>query len=169
MLLPPAEVLASWPAPNYINPETRGPALIIISSILLAVATVSVSLRVLEKLTVFKSFGIDDILILLALLPSIASLVCVGIVTYQYDYERHSWDIPLQNILSGRKFIFAIQILFTVSTILIKLSILFYIRRLFANSGASISYVINASICISGLMFVAFIFSFLFQCRYVAL
>jgi hypothetical protein len=62
----PLEVIASWPTPNYTNPERRGPALIIVNSILLPLALIVVGLRLYTRLRISRSAGWDDIFIALA-------------------------------------------------------------------------------------------------------
>jgi len=53
---------ASWPAPNYENPETRGKAsFFIVTSI---VTTVVVALRLYSRHYILRSVGIDDALLL---------------------------------------------------------------------------------------------------------
>ncbi len=63
MRLPPPDVVASWPAPNYINPETRGPALIIVELLTVFISTVCIALRLYVKAHVIHSVGWDDWLI----------------------------------------------------------------------------------------------------------
>jgi len=63
---PPSQQLRQWPTPNYVDPERRGPELIVVNSIFLAFATVFIALRLYTRLFVRKWFGIDDIFILLA-------------------------------------------------------------------------------------------------------
>ena len=62
----PPEVIASWPAPNYINPQTRGNALVIINSVLISIVFVVICLRLYVRLYIKRWFGSDDALILLA-------------------------------------------------------------------------------------------------------
>ena len=64
---PPPEVIASWPPANLKNPVTRGSGLIVINSILLALVLWIVPLRCYTRLCITKSFGKDDILMILAL------------------------------------------------------------------------------------------------------
>lgn len=66
MQLPSVSVLSSWPTSNLINPETRGPAEIITVSVLLALVTILLCIRVYTRLWVSNGFGLDDVLILLA-------------------------------------------------------------------------------------------------------
>lgn len=66
MKLAPASVLASWPAPNYHDPVRRGPTGQIVSIILAVVAAVVLAMRMYTRLRVVRSFGLDDVLILVA-------------------------------------------------------------------------------------------------------
>jgi len=63
----PIEVIASWPTPDYISPETRGPGLIILNSVLIIILTVVVLLRLYVRVHMLKWFGIDDLFIIVAL------------------------------------------------------------------------------------------------------
>ena len=67
MLIPPLEVIASWPQPNYVDPKTHGPGLLVLDAILLLVVLFVVGLRYYTRLCITRSFGADDILIGLAL------------------------------------------------------------------------------------------------------
>jgi hypothetical protein len=61
MQLPPAEVLLSWPTPNYVDPpDVRGLELPIITFVLFPIALIMVALRVFTRLFISKSFGVDD-------------------------------------------------------------------------------------------------------------
>jgi hypothetical protein len=67
MLEIPPEVVKTWPAPNYDNPETRGPGLIILVSLFFTIATFVVSVRWYTRWYITGSFGADDILILVTM------------------------------------------------------------------------------------------------------
>jgi hypothetical protein len=60
------ELVAEWPKPNYINPETRGPALYIINGLFFTLATFAIVIRLYARIFVRRWFGLDDFLILLA-------------------------------------------------------------------------------------------------------
>lgn len=66
MQTPPLSVIASWPPPNYVNPETRGPAVIIVLAIFLAIVTLLIAIRIYTRIFVSRGFGLDDVLIILA-------------------------------------------------------------------------------------------------------
>ncbi|GAB7347201.1 hypothetical protein MBLNU459_g3308t2 [Dothideomycetes sp. NU459] len=78
----PAALLAAWPEPNYAHPERRGPELTIVAIALLAIASVFVALRVYVRAFMLRSFGIDDWLITIGMLPAVALAVASVISTY---------------------------------------------------------------------------------------
>lgn len=63
----PIPVLLSWPIPNYINPPTRGPTLVIVNAILISLVVVVVLLRIYTRIAIKRWFGADDVFIALAL------------------------------------------------------------------------------------------------------
>lgn len=66
MKSPPAEVIASWPEPNYVNPQTRGrPELLIVGGIFLSLSLITFSLRLYTRLRISKNFGADDIVLII--------------------------------------------------------------------------------------------------------
>lgn len=100
-----------------------------------------------------------------------------------YDFNRHTWDVPLPmfisqakvrnniavvhgNILTKlRQVVFATEILYIVATGLIKLSILCFYRRLAANSiTKTFVYLVWASMAFVIAYMVTFIFVIVFTC-----
>jgi hypothetical protein len=62
----PLSVILSWPKPNYVDPVRRGPALVIVNSLLLPLALIVVGLRLYTRLAICRSAGLDDLFIALA-------------------------------------------------------------------------------------------------------
>lgn len=60
------EVKASWPEPNYENPEYQGPQLLVVGIILLILSTAVVVLRIWVRLFMKNTAGWDDWLMVLA-------------------------------------------------------------------------------------------------------
>lgn len=79
---PDLAVIQSWPKPNYINPETRGPALTIVNIIFIILVFLIVGLRYYTRLRITRSFGTDDIVIGL----SVVSWQVVGVVYIRLTY-----------------------------------------------------------------------------------
>lgn len=67
MQLPSLAVLATYPKPNYVNPETKGPDLLVANCVMFSVASVVVGLRIYTRVFVSRCFGADDVFVLLAL------------------------------------------------------------------------------------------------------
>lgn len=66
MRLPPPEVLATWPKPNYVNPQTRGPALMIVELITLPIALLCLGLRLYVRIGIMRQTDWDDWLMVVA-------------------------------------------------------------------------------------------------------
>lgn len=66
-LHPPPEVIASWPNPNYVDPQTRGYGQVILCAVLGFFSIFTVSIRLWTRARVTNNFGIDDFIILLAM------------------------------------------------------------------------------------------------------
>ena len=66
MRLPPPDVVASWPAPNYVDPETRGPALLITVLIIMPIALVTLACRLYVRMYLLRRAGWDDWLMIAA-------------------------------------------------------------------------------------------------------
>jgi hypothetical protein len=63
MLIPPASILATWPAPNYVDPETRGDTGRILGVVLASLVTIVLAVRFYTRRFISKSIGLDDVLI----------------------------------------------------------------------------------------------------------
>lgn len=70
---PPPEVVASWPAPNYAHPRTKGLTLVVVELLLIAIVFVVVLLRVYSRVYLRKTFGLDDWFILPATVGTLNS------------------------------------------------------------------------------------------------
>ncbi|KAL2428899.1 hypothetical protein ABEF95_004937 [Exophiala dermatitidis] len=129
-LHPPPSVVASWPRPNYIDPNTRGPALEYICIIFSAVAVVVLAARLYSRLFITRAPGLDDLLALFALFASIALSVLVIIGNKLYYSGRHVWDIPPSTFVPHRINVWASMWCYVVAATLIKISVLLFYRRL---------------------------------------
>jgi hypothetical protein len=101
-LTAPAEVVASWPKSNYINPETRGDGLFIVTLSLASLGIVVVSSRMYSRCFITKAIGIDDVIVAVALGFSIALSTMIIIGNKVYDSGRHIWDIPPAKFVGHR-------------------------------------------------------------------
>ncbi|KAF2964982.1 hypothetical protein GQX73_g8572 [Xylaria multiplex] len=141
MKILPIEAVASWPKPNYINPESRAPIGKAIGSTLLALVTVILAIRLYSRTRLTRGFGLDDTFICLAYFPA-AAFTIAGIITQEhFQWARHIWDVE-PKFLSPTLLITLIHlILFDLATTLTKLSMLAMVRRLTATSRNSLENV----------------------------
>lgn len=62
----PFEVIAKWPTPNNVSPETHNPAMVVIIIFLMICVTVLMGIRLYTRQVISNGAGLDDVLILLA-------------------------------------------------------------------------------------------------------
>ena len=66
MQLPPWNVIVSWPKPNYVDPVTRGDALLVLMILFSILVFLAVIGRYYSKIVIKRWFGWDDSMITLA-------------------------------------------------------------------------------------------------------
>ena len=104
MRLPPLEVLATWPAANYEHPsELRGNELLITTCIVFPIALFLVAIRMYTRICISGSFGIDDVLLLMAIPPAIGVATLLSLAVTRWGWDRHIWDVPTDEITLGLK------------------------------------------------------------------
>ncbi|KAI1419341.1 hypothetical protein F5Y12DRAFT_720815 [Xylaria sp. FL1777] len=166
MRIPPIEVIASWPEPNYINPESRAPAGRIIGSIFLVLVTIVLAIRVYSRKQLTKGCGLDDIFICLAYLPATAFTIS-GIITQEdYQWSRHIWDVEPKFLSLNIIITLVHLVLFDLATSLTKLSMLAMTRRLTAAANNKLENVVvlALAVLITSNCFI-FVMVEIFQCR----
>jgi hypothetical protein len=131
MQLPPPSVLASWPQPNYENPSvTRGPAVLILTLVFAPITFIIVLLRTYTRVCISRSFGADDTCILLALIPTLICGILTLLAVHSHGWDRHSWDVPAEQLTTGLKYGMAVEVTFAIAGGLTKMSLLFFLRRI---------------------------------------
>jgi hypothetical protein len=85
----PPEVLKTWPKPNYVNPTTRGNTLMILELTLLPIAMVVVFLRMWVRISWLRKVGIDDWVMLVAMIFSIGTVSQSGLHMAVESLEIH--------------------------------------------------------------------------------
>lgn len=86
---PPLQVVAGWPPPNFVDPETRGPALVITNVILIVLVLIAVALRYYARAKITRSFGIDDIFIGVAVVWGFSDCWFAGLRQQSYRADRY--------------------------------------------------------------------------------
>lgn len=124
MRSPPLEVILSWPKPNYVDPVTRGPSLMIVELTLLPIAMIVVFLRMWVRIGWLHKSWYDDYLMILAMFFSIGTTILVIMATQLYGWDKHVWDLRPAEMETGRKASMAGQTLFVLASSTVKMSIL---------------------------------------------
>ncbi|EEP77155.1 predicted protein [Uncinocarpus reesii 1704] len=126
---PPPAVMATWPTPNYINPQEKGPGVVIAAAVLGFVMLVIVGLRLWVRFGLQREPGLDDYIIAVALLPAIGLAIVMGIISPLHGWYRHIWDTPPTSFVGIIKLNWIAQVFFLFANILTKISILvLYLR-----------------------------------------
>ncbi|QSZ35475.1 hypothetical protein DSL72_008345 [Monilinia vaccinii-corymbosi] len=164
MQLPPIETLAAWPMPNYVDPETRGKGVVIVNAILFPVALGVLLIRFYTRLHISKSFGLDDWLIIAAMVPATTFAMLAILAEEAFKFNRHTWDVPTTQIVFGLQFVLITQIVFTFSHTLTKCSMMALLYRILANGRLfkMVTTVAAAMIALQGTLFIIVV---IFQCR----
>ena len=89
MRSPPPEILKTWPKPNYVDPVTRGPGLMIVELTLLPLAMVVVFLRMYIRVAWLHKSWIDDYLMVLAMVRYCAFGVAKWLLTITVLFDRY--------------------------------------------------------------------------------
>jgi len=66
MRVPPPNVVASWPPPNYVNPVNHGYALLAIELTIMPLAVLSLLARLYVRFVKVRRSGVDDWLMVAA-------------------------------------------------------------------------------------------------------
>ncbi|EGS17171.1 uncharacterized protein CTHT_0064860 [Thermochaetoides thermophila DSM 1495] len=130
MRLPPPEVMATWPKPNYVNPETRGSTLIVVEILTLFLAVTCVALRLYVRIVMMRKTDWDDWLMVGASIFGAGITACVILAVTRYGWNIHVWDLTPMKMVSGRQVSLAAQAIFVGATCLAKTSILLSYLRL---------------------------------------
>ena len=93
MRIPPGWVIEHWPTPNYVNPVTHGPAILIVNVIFLALVLVAFVGRFYSRIVVKKWFGIDDVMCVLGLVSAAFHLHhAFAVLTLTVDIHNRHWN-----------------------------------------------------------------------------
>lgn len=160
MKLPPEAILATWPTPNYIDPPTRGPGVLIVNATCLSLAFIVVSLRIYTRIRITYSAGVDDVLIIIGLISAIAMAAVTSIAT-----NRHIWDIELSHLVTVQKLNLSWQIFYSLASCFTKISLLWFCRRLISKGHFRLyNWAFILSMIFVGLSCVLFTVISIFQC-----
>ncbi|KAF1995916.1 hypothetical protein P154DRAFT_331548 [Amniculicola lignicola CBS 123094] len=124
MRYPPPEVMKTWPKPNHVDPDTRGPGLMIVELTITPIAVICVLLRLWVRVAWLRKAWWDDWLMVIAMIFSCGTTALVILATQTYGWNVHVWDLTFPQMETGRKASMAGQTLFVLASSFVKMSIL---------------------------------------------
>lgn len=124
------EVIASWPTPNYVDPDDRGPGLVYVCIIFNVVSTILCAARVYSRVFITKAPGVDDFLIVCGQVTSIVLAILIIIGNKVFFSGRHVWDIPISTFRGHRLNVWISMWFYIASSTFVKVSVLLFYRRL---------------------------------------
>lgn len=107
----------------------------------------------------------DDYCLAVGYLMMVAQwmIVFVGVNRFQWGY--HIYDMKLSSLLIDYKFLYVYEMLFTSTLVMVRLSLLFFLGRLFREVSRSFAY-LNDTLIVCNVVFgVASVFAYTFQCE----
>ncbi|GLI79413.1 hypothetical protein PoHVEF18_007746 [Penicillium ochrochloron] len=167
MQLPPLAVMATWPTPNYVDPPTRGHGVLIVNVVCISLAFLVVILRLYTRLRITCSAGVDDVLIVIGLAFAIAMVAVTSLASENWGWNRHIWDVPETWLSTVQKLNIVFQIMFSWSSSITKISLLWFCRRLLGAGKGNFkwfNWAFIGSMIFVGLSCLMFTFISIFQC-----
>ncbi|KAK2042612.1 hypothetical protein LZ31DRAFT_555905 [Colletotrichum somersetense] len=112
--------------------ETRFAEILAILIIGAVFSTLAVALRAFTRLKMLRTFGLDDVLMVVAQVLVLGTAVAIGLES-AWGLGKHSWVQPKEDFIPYMKSFYVSIILYNIATTVVKLSILLQYRRIFAN------------------------------------
>ncbi|KAI4643672.1 hypothetical protein J4E93_006684 [Alternaria ventricosa] len=163
-LHPPPEVLLSWPRPNYVDPEERGWGPPILLMVVLGITFLVYCARMWARLVISKNFGLDDILVSMAMLPLFGLTISSVLGIRIYGFQWHVWDQTQETLVTTREIAFAIELNYMLTSTLIKVSILCFYRRIGDRLTNQFIYWVYGTIAFCIVYGIAFTIAIVFTC-----
>ncbi|KAF2136680.1 uncharacterized protein K452DRAFT_202007, partial [Aplosporella prunicola CBS 121167] len=127
---PPLSLVSAWQTDSYPHGIRRNWGLVVFTIILFTLTVSAVAARFWVRFFVQRNPGIDDALIVAALLPITGLAIATCLAGRLYGFDRHIWDLPPDLAVQSRQIHMVIAAMYMVSTGLTKISILCFYRRM---------------------------------------
>ncbi|KAK6362578.1 hypothetical protein TWF730_000035 [Orbilia blumenaviensis] len=151
--------------PNYIPPRYNQDLLNGFTIATATFTTVMISIRVYVRTKQSRGrFSMDDYCLAVGYLMMLSQwiLVLVGVNNYQWGY--HTYDMKLSSLLFDYKILYVYEVIFTCTLVMVRLSLLFFLGRLFREASRSFTILNNTLIVCNILFAIASVFAYTFQC-----
>ncbi|GAB7366365.1 hypothetical protein MBLNU230_g8164t1 [Neophaeotheca triangularis] len=161
----PLSVWASWPEPNYADPERRTwmPAFSLVWQI---VSTLLVFGRFfLRARKLAGPFGLDDLFIFVAWLLSVGLTTTAWVNTIHHGVDRHTWDVRPDLFPPAALTAWLAQVFFLTSSCATKISILLFYRRMAVDVERKWQFAIWGAMAFTALYCLGFFLAYCLICQ----
>ncbi|KAK7531182.1 hypothetical protein IWX46DRAFT_371515 [Phyllosticta citricarpa] len=161
-LHPPLELYHAWQTDQFPHGERRDWSIVIIVTLFGVLAYATVAARLWARVMVNRNSGLDDALIVVALIFTSGLAISVMLGSRLYGFDRHIWDLTPTLGVQSREITMAIEATYIIATGITKISILCFYRRIASGTVAnwflyttwtSIAFVIAYMIAFLGTLF----------------
>ncbi|KAJ4305542.1 hypothetical protein N0V90_001073 [Kalmusia sp. IMI 367209] len=120
--------------------------------------------RMWARVTIQHRAGLDDWLMLVSLAPTIGLIIGVGVANEKL-FNRHIWDNKPSEWLSQRKITWALELLYIISSGMVKASVLLFYRRMGFKSVSNVFRITTVVSLVSVVLFTTgYLFALFFSC-----
>ncbi|GFP60294.1 hypothetical protein ACSS6W_000105 [Trichoderma asperelloides] len=140
----------------------RGPQLIAVVAVLLVFSLTATILRCYVRISLVKAFGVDDYLMVFAMMTFIA-FCSVCLTGVHYGTGRHYWDLAEHDIQEALMYWYFCYIWYCVTMVLTKISIGYFLLRITVERIHN--WIILVVMSLSVITGICFLFITTFQCH----
>ncbi|TID24545.1 hypothetical protein E6O75_ATG02910 [Venturia nashicola] len=164
---PPIETVVAWSKiANPSNPsQTRGWELVVLVVILFSITIFTVVARLWARLKVQHNAGLDDIIVVVTMIPTTGLALAIALASRLYGHNRHVWDLSPSMTVNSRKITMVISALYVISTSLTKISILLFYRRMSDRVSKAFRFAVHACIVFVVAYMITFLTTLFLTCR----
>ncbi|KAM5447045.1 hypothetical protein MaudCBS49596_006226 [Microsporum audouinii] len=153
--------------PNIIDPPSQWAGNIALHTVCLTLATAAVAMRVYTRTLITRTrMGVDDYFCLISYVLTVA-FSALMIKSYTLGIGRHLWDTPPLWVPYALKYFTFAQYVYLTLTATIKLTFLFFYRRVFSPQTLS-NILITSGITFVAISHAAILFATVFSCSPIA-
>jgi hypothetical protein len=133
-------------APNFVDPPSLTNTIRVLDGVFVSSMLVALLVRLYVRFRLVRTWGWDDYFCIAASFGSLAHFIMHQHL-YAIGFGRHMWDIPVSMLL-GKAYLFSVNgIIFPLTILFAKLSILLlYIRIFTVNKGVRMSIFVGIAI-----------------------
>jgi hypothetical protein len=169
MFIDPLPYISKWAEQSQAHPTTekRGPALEIVTPIFVSAAVFCVAVRLYSRIVIRRWVGIDDLLILLALLSSLSVTACLAVAVRRHKWDHHVWALSADDYAPSVKLFYFMDIFWGIASSCVRLSVLCLFYRLAKSCHAPRLYfwILHATLVFNLALMFFYIFNGIFPCR----